>query len=44
MIIGFVMLNFIPSKVALLCPQETVWQGASFCFERRRRSVHATGT
>ena len=29
---SFVMLNFIPSKLALLCPQETVRRRASFCF------------
>lgn len=31
---NFVMLNFIPSKKALLCPQETVWQRAPFCNEK----------
>ena len=32
---SFVMLNFILSKVALLCLQETVWRRAPFCFENR---------
>ena len=31
---NFAMFHFIPSKTALLCLQETVWQRAPFCNEK----------